>query len=144
MEHATGSMNYFTARAHGEEAQMGPVKTSGRDDAVQQLAAGMSAAAQAWHTPGAIERKIQAPFGEVDGQFMAGITLTEIVMHGWDLAKATGQQLRVPDEIAEMMLERAKQTMKPEMRGKAFGPEVSVPDSTPVLDRLAAFLGRQP
>jgi hypothetical protein len=37
-----------------------------------------------------------------------------------------------------------KDNLKPEFRGSAFGPEVSVPDDAPIYDRLAGFFGSRP
>jgi hypothetical protein len=37
-----------------------------------------------------------------------------------------------------------EENLKPEFRGNAFGPEVSVPDDTLIYDRLAGFFGRDP
>lgn len=145
MNHLIGSMAYLTARAEGRDpGTLQPANVSDRDDAVQQLVSGMDRATSAWATPGALERKVQSPFGETSGTFMAGITLTEIVIHGWDLAKATGQRLSVDDALAEQLLASAKAAMTPETRGRAFGPEVTAPEAAPSLDRLVAYLGRQP
>lgn len=145
MNHMIGSMAYLTARAEARDpGTLQPANVSDRNEAVQQLVNGMRGVAAAWATTGALERKIQSPMGEATGAFMAGITLTEIVVHGWDLAKTTGQQLAVDDALTEQLLANAKLAMTPETRGRAFGPEVSAPENAPSLDRLVAFLGRQP
>src|SRR5579864_2219376 len=105
MNHMIGSMTYLTARAEGRDpGTLQAATVSDRDEAVQQLAKGVRGAALAWAAPGALERKIQSPMGEAAGAFMAGITLAEIVVHGWDLAKATGQRLLVGDALAEQVL----------------------------------------
>ena len=74
---------------------------------------------------------------------MAGITFAELLVHGWDLARATGQRLDVPDSMAQQALAGAKARMRPEARQSAFGPEQPAPADAPALDQLAAFLGRQ-
>jgi len=69
---------------------------------------------------------------------------TDLVVHGWDLARATGQD----DTMAGEDIERIKQYMEPladKMRGpNAFAEEVDVADDASAQDKLLAFLGRQP
>jgi uncharacterized protein (TIGR03086 family) len=67
-----------------------------------------------------------------------------VLIHGWDLARATGQPADFPDDVAERALaETRKQlTARPEGPGAPFAAEVAVPDQVPAVDRLAGFLGR--
>lgn len=145
MNHMIGSFTFFTARAKGEEPEPRmEFYADNFQDTVNLLEKSAKEATEAWKTPGVMEKKIQAPMGEVTGQFMAGITANEFLAHGWDLAKATGQKIEVDDAVAEKVLEAAKKRMTPETRGRAFAPEVKLPDDVPAVDRLAAFLGRRP
>ena len=45
-------------------------------------------------SPGAIERTISAPIGEMPGEVFARFVAFDGLIHGWDLATATGLQLR--------------------------------------------------
>ena len=74
--------------------------------------------------------------GQIDWQ------TTEIAVHTWDVARATGQSPPLLPEVAERALAFMSAMLTPENRGKAFGPAVDVPDDAPVYDRLAAFAGR--
>ena len=67
-------------------------------------------------------------------------------VHGWDLARATGQAVPFEDGEALRALETGRQMLKPEYRGpdKEFGAEVPVPDDAAPMDQLVAFLGRDP
>jgi uncharacterized protein (TIGR03086 family) len=80
------------------------------------------------------------------GTFLYPMMLGEFIGHGWDLAKATGQPLRWPDEAATAALESMRAMVQPSMRGadKFMGDEVEVPDDAPPLDKLVAFAGRDP
>jgi uncharacterized protein (TIGR03086 family) len=82
--------------------------------------------------------------GEMPATWAVGQHLADIACHGWDVARATGQETTGDREVGEAALAWAKQSLKPELRGQAFGPEVKVPDSAPLYDRLAAFFGRTP
>jgi len=146
MNHLIGSCRRFVARAEDRApGALEPANPASCEETIEQLTTGVNAAAAAWRLPGALERTVQSPFGEVNGQFMANITLTEIVIHGWDLAKATGQQLPIDQALVEEMLAETKPNFPPQARQSgAFGPMVTPPANAPATDQLAAFLGRQP
>ena len=76
----------------------------------------------------------------------AGFLIMEFLTHGWDLATAIDRPVSFSDEAADRALTTGRLMLKPEYRGpgKAFGPEVPVPDSAGAVDRLVAFLGRNP
>lgn len=64
-------------------------------------------------------------------------------MHGWDLARATGQPAAVPDDLAaqELAFSRSKLAGIPPGR-RPFGPPQPVAALGPPIDQLAALLGR--
>jgi uncharacterized protein (TIGR03086 family) len=67
------------------------------------------------------------------------------VVHNWDMAKATGQELTIDANVAQMVYEFCQSLPLDEFRAhRAFGPEVAVSDEAPLTDRLVALLGRQP
>jgi hypothetical protein len=68
----------------------------------------------------------------------------DLVVHGWDLAKATGQSTELDPEIGQLALDWGRENLPPELRGDVFGPEVSVPEDAPLHDRLVGFFGRDP
>ncbi len=73
-------------------------------------------------------------------QMMVG----EYLVHGWDLAVATGQPVPYTAEDADRAYAALHGMLKPEYRGEAFGAAVPAPaDATP-LDKLVAFSGRDP
>ena len=69
-----------------------------------------------------------------------GQHVSDIAVHGWDIARATGQTADFDSEVAEVGLEWARENLKPHFRGQAFGPEVSASPDAPPYDRLAAFV----
>ena len=69
----------------------------------------------------------------------------DLVVHGWDLARATGQDDTIPPTDVAELQEAVKEFPEEAMRNpQAFGPEVQVPDDASDQDKLLAFLGRQP
>ncbi len=70
--------------------------------------------------------------------------VAELAVHTWDLATATGQPVDSLDpEVAERGLAFMTQTLKPEMRSHAFGPELPAPAGASAYERIAAFAGRR-
>ncbi len=69
----------------------------------------------------------------------------EALTHGWDVARATGRPLGVPEEVAERALAASQRlmTLLPADR-TPFAPPQPVGDAAPAADRLAALLGRRP
>mgnify|MGYP001246047353 CR=1 FL=1 len=118
---------------------------SGADDQDVLAAYRDSAAAllSAFSQPGALERVVTVPFGSVPGMVALHLRVTEVLVHGWDLARATGQPARFPEDVAEQELAftRAKLGDVPPDRSPFAAPQ-PVSDSAPAIDRLAACLGR--
>jgi uncharacterized protein (TIGR03086 family) len=84
------------------------------------------------------------PLGAMPGPVLAGLTTLNIVVHGWDLAQATGQPTALDDTLAAHVLAFAEQAIAPGSRAPRIGPAVPVAADAALTDRLVAFLGRQP
>jgi uncharacterized protein (TIGR03086 family) len=65
------------------------------------------------------------------------------VVHGWDIAKATGQDATIPPDIAESFIELAS-SLPDSVRGFVFATRVDVPATASPSARLVGLLGRQP
>src|SRR5438034_197071 len=74
------------------------------------------------------------------------VDLLEAVTHGGDLATATSQPTGYPHEVVEAAFAAGRGMLEPRFRGegKPFGDEVEAPSSAPPLERLVAFMGRDP
>ncbi len=69
----------------------------------------------------------------------------DVVVHTWDLARATGQDEEIDPELAAEALEISRAVVNDELRELgAFGPAVEVGDDAPVHHQLVGFLGRTP
>jgi uncharacterized protein (TIGR03086 family) len=109
-------------------------------DAYRKGVAGLLAAAGG----DALDRTHATPFGEMPGAVLAGFTTVDIAVHGWDLARATGQDAALDPALAEPVLAFARQTLGGDMRAPRIGPEVPVSADAPATDRLGGFMGRTP
>jgi uncharacterized protein (TIGR03086 family) len=99
----------------------------------------------AWRS-GDLDRPVTGPGGEAPLRMRADQQITELAMHDWDLARATGQPAELDPALAEHALRWSRGMLRPEFRGpgKAFGVEVPVPDDAPAYERLAGWFGRDP
>ena len=73
---------------------------------------------------------------------VANILNLEFLVHACDFATATGQTLEVSPALSGYVLELARNTISPQMRGASFAEETLVDESAASLDRLVAFTGR--
>jgi uncharacterized protein (TIGR03086 family) len=93
--------------------------------------------------PGAIEQIVTVPFGTVPGIVALHLRITEVLVHGWDLARATGQLVTFSEDVAEQELAFSRGKLSEIPPGRSpFAPPQPVPDDAPAIDRLAACLGR--
>jgi uncharacterized protein (TIGR03086 family) len=99
---------------------------------------------EAFAAPGVLEMEFTAPFGTAPGSALVHVRIVELLAHGWDLARATGQDLDFPEDLAERTLAATRHQLvtRPEGPEAPFAPEVKVPEEAPAIDRLAGFLGR--
>jgi uncharacterized protein (TIGR03086 family) len=92
-----------------------------------------------------MEKTLTLPFGQMPGSAFVGLATTDTFAHGWDLAKATGQNTDLAPELAGQLLVGARQAIQPAFRsedGAVFGLEQTAPAGACNADQLAAFLGR--
>ena len=74
-----------------------------------------------------------------------GFELIEVVVHGWDIARSLDVPPPFDDDVVAAALAGARAWVDDSVRTpQLFGPEVTVADDAPVLDRLVGFLGRDP
>ena len=140
LEHMVGVVARLGAAAAGVTAAPFAL---GQDPAAQFRDAAAAALA-AWRTPGVLDRVVDGGPGPMPGRVLAGINLLDTATHTWDLAIATGQPARLPDDVATAALDASRATISPDIRPGRFGPEIPAPRAANATDRLVAFLGRTP
>ncbi|WP_369043838.1 TIGR03086 family metal-binding protein [Streptomyces sp. Midd1] len=101
--------------------------------------------ADAWRDPAAWTGTTRAGGVTLPGPVAGAVVADELVVHGWDLARATGQEY-APDEAALQAAHGflAAVAEDPTGGGGIFGPVVPVPDDTPLLNRAIGLSGRDP
>ncbi|MBT2535856.1 TIGR03086 family metal-binding protein [Arthrobacter sp. ISL-69] len=89
------------------------------------------------------EGALDMGFAELPATLVANILNLELLVHAWDFATATGQELSVSPALSDYVLGLARNTISPQMRGKSFAAETLVDESAASMGRLVAFTGRQ-
>ena len=102
--------------------------------------------ASAWQDEAAWTGMTRAGGVDLPGEVAARVAINEVVVHGWDIAAATGQDYAYTTDLAEAAYEFVQSAVdqNPEGSPGLFGAPVSVPDSAPLLDRLIGLAGRDP
>ncbi|MFC9270303.1 TIGR03086 family metal-binding protein [Streptomyces zhihengii] len=98
----------------------------------------------AWRRPEAWEGMTQAGGVTLPGAVAGRVALNELVVHGWDLAVATGQPYDVDEASLAVSREMLTPTGDDSMRDAIFGPVVPVPEGAPLLHRIVGLSGRRP
>ncbi|MBF6211417.1 TIGR03086 family protein [Nocardia puris] len=108
-----------------------------------RIPAQLKALVAAWRETDAWEGDTEAGGVQADAGVMAMIALDELVIHGWDLARATGQDFTCADPDTTILFEFLRET-PPEGTPGLFGPSVPIPSDAPLFDRVLGFTGREP
>lgn len=106
----------------------------------------LDALAQAWADPAAWTGMTAAGGVELPGEVAGLVAVDEVLVHGWDLVRATGQPFAVDDGLVEGALGFVRSAVAEQPAGSPglFGPPVPVPAGAPALDRLLGLTGRDP
>jgi uncharacterized protein (TIGR03086 family) len=117
------------------------------DDWREAFAKRLTTMAHAWLDPAAWDGMTQAGGVDLPGQVAGCVAMDELVVHGWDLAVATGQPYDVDAASIEVSLGFVGPVSEPEaaqQRQGVFGPVVPVSGDASALDRLIGLAGRDP
>ena len=94
--------------------------------------------------PGMLEKVITSPFGEMPAGNLLMFPFGDILIHKWDLAKATGQDTAMDSSMADACFQAIAPMMEGARQGGAFGPQVTVPIDASDRDKLLGLTGRNP
>jgi uncharacterized protein (TIGR03086 family) len=97
-----------------------------------------------WADPAAWEGTTTFGGTALPAAFAADLSWSDLVVHAWDFAVATGAPLDIPDDLAATALEVHAGIAQPGRDMGIYGPEVAVPDTAPALDRTLGVTGRDP
>jgi len=152
LDHVSGSILAFTAaaaKASGEATSRGPSGDAARlgDDWRSRIPRDLAALAEAWRDPAAWTGMTRAGGIDLPGEVAGVIALDEVLIHGWDVARASRQRFDCDERLLEVVHEFVGQFAGPGQeaaREGLYGPEVAVPADAPLLDRVIGMTGRDP
>ncbi|KMS71958.1 hypothetical protein ACM01_25405 [Streptomyces viridochromogenes] len=100
--------------------------------------------AEAWRDPGARTGMTRAGGVDLPGPVAVAVAVDELVIHGWDLARATGQEYTPDPAALQASHDFLLAAVDDPDRGDIFGPVVPVTADAPLLDRTVGLSGRDP
>jgi uncharacterized protein (TIGR03086 family) len=107
-------------------------------------AAQLDKAVAAWSDPAVWERSLDVMGSPTPAADVGALLIAEMVLHGWDAAKASGQPYAARDDVAEAVLAAVEANAELFRTYQGFAEPVPVPASAPALDRALAQSGRDP
>ena len=113
------------------------------DDPVAAYEQSAKEAAAAFNAPGAMQAACAVSYGPVPGEIYAGHRFVDVLIHGWDLAKATGQNTTLPPDLVEACFAVVEPQKDLLSASGMFGSDVKVPEGADRQTQLLAELGRQ-
>ena len=145
LQHLVGSNVMFTKIAKGDSFQGAQaLPDMPGDDPIQAWKESSRQVSEAWQDRDLLQKTVDLPFGTVPAEFGLGIHFLEVLVHGWDLAKATGQEAKLDPDLAQAAYDMISPVIEMGRAGGAFGPEVPVSPDAPIHERLVGLLGRAP
>jgi uncharacterized protein (TIGR03086 family) len=150
LDHLDGLCLAFTAaaakdRASGSQAPSADGSRLGPDWRMR-ISDRLAHLASAWQDETAWDGMTRAGGLDMPREVAGRVAINEVVVHGWDIAAATGHAYACQTELVQAAYAFAQSAVAqyPEGSPGLFGPPVSVPDSAPLLDRLIGLTGRDP
>jgi uncharacterized protein (TIGR03086 family) len=133
-------------RAHGEsvaEDLMTKDFTAGpgfREDYARQ----MDRAVKAWSDPKAWAGELGVMGDATPAADVGAMLLMEMVLHGWDVATATGQEYACDAAVAEAVLDTVTAQAELFRKYQGFADAIAAPDDATTFDRALRLSGRDP
>jgi len=136
LNHVLETQRFFASTARGEEASppsANPPALIG-DDPAADFEKSRQGVLSAFGEPGVVEKTGPS----------LGIAFCDTLIHGADLAQATGQDDTMPRDLAEAAFSMLDGRLTDDRRGDAFKSAVDVTANASAQDKLLAYTGRQP
>jgi uncharacterized protein (TIGR03086 family) len=101
-------------------------------------------AADAWADPAAQHRTVTMGTADMPAAFVATMLTADLTIHGWDLARATGQDFHCAESVAESAYRFVADTAEQGRGMGLYGAPVRISGDAPALDRALGLSGRDP
>ena len=144
INHVVSDQFYFVGVLAGEVRDEEPHDFSA-GDFVSTFDAGSSLCVEAFSYENVMNETLTLPTVQMTGSSFVRVCATDTFVHGWDLARATGQSTDLSPDLAVKLLVGAKLAISPRERsesGSPFAPERTALMGAGQADCLAAYFGR--
>jgi uncharacterized protein (TIGR03086 family) len=133
-------------RAHGESVAEDLMNKdfTAAPDYVADYQAQLAKAVQAWSEPEAWERELSVMGNATKASDVGFMLIMEAVLHGWDTARATGQDYHCDEQLAQAVLTTVQAQADMFRQYQGFAAVVPVPDDASAFDRALGLSGRDP
>ena len=140
--HVTSVIHHYMALPGGQRYDPLPEPAPAQGRYRQIFPSLASAAVTAWSQPDALERTCHHVMGDMPGWQALSIHVSDVLLHGWDLSVATGQDDTIDPVLADLALTTLRDVLCLDQgRGRFFGAELT-PAAGDVQSRLLAYAGR--
>jgi uncharacterized protein (TIGR03086 family) len=146
LNHTVGGMHIFAAELRGQSPAADHEADWLGESPIGAFEAAAAADTAAWARPHSEEQTVTISLGRLPLGLAAVVHLTEIVVHGVDLACATGQEHLLDEQQCAGLLQamHAMGGVDGYRMPGVFGPAVTVGSDAPPHVQLSAYLGRDP
>ena len=148
INHVTGGATMFAEcveQGSVPDARLGELMGGDNlgDDFKGNYHAAVDRARATFAMPGALDKMVKLPFGEMPGGVALNIAIMDVMTHAADIAKATGQNID-DEEILTIALDVGRQMITDDLRmpGVFDAEQPTAPDAS-AADKLLAFAGRK-
>jgi uncharacterized protein (TIGR03086 family) len=133
-------------RAHGESVapELMSKDFTAEPGYAEAYQAQLAMAVQAWSRPEAWAGDRSVMGSPMPAADIGAMLIMEMVLHGWDVAKATGQEYHCDGELAQALLSTVQAQGDMFRQYQGFAAIVPVPDDAPAFDRALSLSGRDP
>lgn len=114
---------------------LGAKPTRPKDDPIARWSTTVDALFSALGSPGVLDDQRWS---------LLGVLTTDVLIHTWDLSRATGREVMLDAGLCKISLERAEANREKFAGSDMFGPPVAVADEASLQNKLLGLLGRDP
>jgi uncharacterized protein (TIGR03086 family) len=149
IDHVDYVARLFTALAHKDDAELQGTDADSRathlgDGWHDSVAQHVRALGKAWDGRSAWQGSTNMSGPDLANELWGKIALTEMVVHGWDIATATNAPFGLPEHTLDACLEHVTAFIPTAPVPALWGPPVEVATTAPLLDRIVSITGRKP
>ena len=139
IDHFVGASSFFYSALSGNPAEE-QKPGSGNLESFDAMSAKVLEAAR---VPGTMEKNVPSPSGDMPGGQFLTFAFMDTLIHGWDLAKATGQNTQLDSKLTEPCYAMFRGQGEMLRSSGAVGPEIEVPENATTQAKLLGVLGRK-